>query len=196
MNHETNPTFFATQSDFRQWLIRNHTVAKELYVGFRKVGSGLRSITWSQSVDEALCFGWIDGLRKSIDADSYFIRFTPRKPTSNWSAINIAKFEELTLQGLITPAGLAAYKHRTESKSKIYSYENEEVKLSPEFVEQFRSVPVAWNYFQSMPPSYSKVASRWVMSAKQPATRAKRLGELIRDSLAGRKIKQLSWNKK
>jgi uncharacterized protein YdeI (YjbR/CyaY-like superfamily) len=196
MNPATQPTFFETQSEFRQWLLQNHAIAKELYVGFRKVGSGLKSITWSQSVDEALCFGWIDGLRKSIDKDSYFIRFTPRKPTSIWSAINIAKIEELTRQGLITPAGLAAYEHRTDSKSKIYAYENEETKLSPEFEEQFRSNPGAWIYFQSMPPSYRKVASKWVMSAKQPATRAKRLAELISDSHAVRKIKQLNWDKK
>src|SRR6187549_476911 len=130
MNLNVQPTFFATQSDFRKWLEKNHSKATELFVGFYKVDSGKPSMTWSESVDQAICFGWIDGVRKSIDKDSYFIRFTPRKPTSIWSAINIKKVEELTKQGLMQPAGLASFEKRTEGKSRIYSFEQEKVELT------------------------------------------------------------------
>src|SRR6476659_5155070 len=126
MNLEVQPIFFATQSEFRKWLKKNHQKATELFVGFYKVDSGKPSMTWSQSVDHAICFGWIDGVRKSIDKDSYLIRFTPRKPASIWSAINIKKVEELTKQGLMQPAGLASFEKRVESRSKIYSYEKDE----------------------------------------------------------------------
>lgn len=131
-------TFFSTQSDFRKWLKKNHKKGTELIVGFYKVGSGKPSMTWSQSVDEALCFGWIDGVRKSIDKDSYQIRFTQRKPTSTWSAINIQKVEELTKQGLMQPAGLASFEKRKEERSKIYSHEIEEAKFSPELEKKFK----------------------------------------------------------
>src|SRR6188768_1423197 len=129
---QTIPTFFAKQSDFRKWLQKNHKKETELLVGYYKVGSGKPSMTWSESVDEALCFGWIDGVRKSIDNESYQIRFTQRKPTSIWSAVNIQKIETLTKQGLIQSAGLASFENRKENRSKIYSYENEDVKFSPE----------------------------------------------------------------
>src|SRR5918993_5745637 len=119
------PTFFAKQSDFRKWLQKNHKKETQLLVGFYKVGSGKPSMTWSQSVDEALCFGWIDGVRKSINEHSYSIRFTPRKPTSIWSAINIAKMDKLLKQGLVKPAGLASFNLRKESRSRIYSHERE-----------------------------------------------------------------------
>ncbi len=154
-------------------------------VGFYKVDSGKPSMTWSQSVDEALCFGWIDGVRKSIDKDSYQIRFTQRKPTSTWSAINIKKVEALIQQGLMQPAGLESFKKLNKSKSKIYTYENEEVKFSPDFEKRFKANKIAWNYFQSLAPSYRKTSSNWVMRAKQEATRLKRLDELIADSEAG-----------
>ena len=154
-------------------------------VGFYKVGSGMASMTWSQSVDEALCFGWIDGVRKSIDKDSYQIRFTRRKPTSIWSAINISKIEELTKQGLMKPAGLASFENRQESKSKIYAYENAEVKLSTEFEKLFKANKKAWEYFQSLAPSYKKLSTHWVMRAKQDTTKIKRLKELIEDSEKG-----------
>src|SRR6185295_12050183 len=127
------PTFFAKQSDFRKWLKKNHKKETELVVGFYKVVSGKPSLTWSQSVDEALCFGWIDGVRKSINKDSYQIRFTPRKSTSIWSAINIKKIEELTKKGLMQVAGLASFDKRIESKSKIYSYEKAEEELTQNF---------------------------------------------------------------
>jgi uncharacterized protein YdeI (YjbR/CyaY-like superfamily) len=191
------PTFFAKQSDFRKWLEKNHKKETELLVGFYKVGSGKQSMTWTQSVDEALCFGWIDGVRKSIDDDSYQIRFTQRKPTSIWSAINIKKVEMLTKQGLMKPAGLASFANRKENKSKIYSYENEELKFPPEFEKQFKSNKNAWNYFQSLAPSYRKVSTHWVMRAKQETTKLKRLNELIADSQAGtNKWKDNKYTKK
>ena len=182
---QTIPTFFKNQSDFRKWLQKNHKKETELLVGFYKVGSGKPSMTWSQSVDEALCFGWIDGVRKSIDKDSYQIRFTQRKPASIWSAINIKKVEELTRQGLMQPAGLASFEKRAENKSKIYSYEKEEVELTADFKNQFKANQKAWDYFQSLATSYRKVSTHWVMNAKQETTRIKRLNQLIADSAAG-----------
>src|SRR6187549_2316020 len=151
---QMTPTFFANQSDFRKWLQKNHTKETELLVGFYKVGSGKASMTWPQSVDEALCFGWIDGVRKSIDKDSYQIRFTQRKSTSIWSAINIRKIEELTKQGLMLPAGLASFEKRKESKSKIYSYEKDVAELTLGFKTKFKANKKAWNYFQSLAPGY------------------------------------------
>ena len=142
-------------------------------------------MTWSQSVDQALCFGWIDGVRKSIDQSRYQIRFTPRKPTSTWSVINIQKIKELTKQGLMKPAGMAIFKNRKDHKSKIYSYENEEVKLSSNFEKQFKANKIAWKYFQSLTPTYQKLSKNWVMSAKQETTREKRLCQLIKDSEKG-----------
>ena len=179
------PIFFAKQSDFRKWLQKNHKKETELLVGFYKVGSGNPSMTWPQSVDEALCFGWIDGVRRSIDKDSYQIRFTQRKSTSIWSAINIKKMEELTKDGLMQPAGLASFEKRIESKSKIYSYEKDEVELTQHFKKQFKANKKGWEYFQSLAPSYKKVSTHWVMSAKQEATRIKRLNQLISESAAG-----------
>jgi uncharacterized protein YdeI (YjbR/CyaY-like superfamily) len=193
MNLEVKPTFFATQSGFRKWLEKNHDKASELFVGFYKVSSGKPSMTWAESVDQAICFGWIDGVRKSIDNDSYFIRFTPRKPTSIWSAINIKKVGELSKQGLMHPAGLASFSHRKEHRSKIYAYEKEAVKLSAEFEKKFKANKKAWTFFHSLPPSYRRSALDWVMNAKQEATSIKRLEELINDSEAGRKIKRLSY---
>ena len=179
------PKFFTKQADFRKWLEQHHTTENELIVGFYKVDSGKASMTWSQSVDEALCFGWIDGVRKSIDNESYCIRFTKRKPASIWSAVNIKKIEELTKMGLMRTAGVAIYEKRQESKSKIYSFEKDEVKLSPAFEKQFKSNKKAWDYFQSLAPSYKKPSTNWVMSAKQEATQQKRLNQLITDSEAG-----------
>lgn len=153
-------------------------------------------MTWSQSVDEALCFGWIDGVRRSIDADSYCIRFTPRKPKSIWSAVNIQKIADLTRQGLMHPAGVAAYEKLEENKSKIYAYEQKEVGLSDEFEQLFRANEKAWVAFHALPPSYRKTAINWVMSAKQEETRQKRLQELISDSEQGLRIKQLRYNVK
>ena len=194
---QTIPTFFAKQSDFRKWLQKNHKKETELLVGFYKVGSGKPSMTWPQSVDEALCFGWIDAVRKSIDKERYQIRFTQRKPTSIWSAINISKIEELTKQGLMQPAGLTSFEKRIESKSKIYSYEKDEVELPPNFIKQFKANKKAWDYFQSLASSYRKTSIHWVTSAKQNTTKIKRLKELIGDSEKGiNKWKDNKYNKK
>ena len=188
-----NPTFFPTQADFRKWLAENHDKATELLVGYYKVGSAKHNMTWSQSVDEALCFGWIDGVRRSIDADSYCIRFTPRKLKSIWSAVNIQKIDDLTRQNLMHPAGLAAFEKRQEHKSKIYAYEQNEVGLSDEFETEFKANEKAWTNFQAMAPSYKKTAINWVMTAKQKETGIKRLRELITDSELGLKVKQLRY---
>lgn len=175
-------TFFETQDDFRKWLERNHETETELIVGFYKVGSGKPSMNWSQSVDQALCFGWIDGVRKSIDEESYCIRFTPRRSTSIWSAINIKKIEELTKAGLMKPAGLKAYSLRKENKSVTYSYENDTLILDPSFENQFRENKIAWDFFMSQAPSYRKAILRWIMSAAQEKTRQSRLEKTIRES--------------
>lgn len=178
------PAFFAKQSDFRKWFEKNHKKETELIVGFYKVNSGKPSMTWSQSVDQALCFGWIDGIRKSIDKDRYQIRFTPRKPTSIWSTINIRKIKELTKQGLMKPAGIASFKNRKENKSNLYTYENDELEFSPHLQQRFKANRSAWNYYQSLAPTYRKSSKNWVMSAKQETTREKRLGKLIEHSEA------------
>jgi len=191
-----SPTFFATPAHFRKWLQKHHAKETELYVGFYKVSSGKQSITWPQSVDEALCFGWIDGVRKNIDADSYYIRFTPRKPGSIWSAINIKKIEELTAKGLMQPAGLTAYSKRAEGRSKIYSYEKEPVTLSKAYEKIFKANKKAWKFFQSQPAWYQRVSVHRIMTAKQEATQLKRLEQLIKDSEAEKTIKELSYGKK
>jgi uncharacterized protein YdeI (YjbR/CyaY-like superfamily) len=184
-DEQTIPTFFAHQSDFRKWLQKNHKKKTELLVGYYKVGSGKPSMTWAQSVDEALCFGWIDGVRKSIDNERYQIRFTQRKPTSIWSAINIKKIEDLQKKGLMRPAGLLIFEKRTEGKSSIYSYEKEEVELTQKFKKQFKTNKKAWDYFKSLAPSYRRLSIHWVMDAKQESTRLKRLHQLIADSAVG-----------
>lgn len=185
------PVFFTTPSDFRKWLKKNHDSAKELWVGYYKKDSGIPSITWPQSVDEALCFGWIDGIRKSVDAISYMIRFTPRRPKSNWSAINIRRVKELKKSGLMQPAGLAAFEKREEHRSEIYSFERKALALDKKYETQFKKNKKAWTFFGSMPPSYRKPAMWWIMSAKQKETRLKRLEQLIKDSASGLKIKEL-----
>ena len=188
-----NLVFFPTQKHLRKWFEKNHKKEKELLAGFYKVTSGKPSVTWSQSVDEALCFGWIDGIRKSVDKESYCIRFTPRNPKSNWSAINIRKVEELTKLGLMKPEGLKAFGFRKEERSQIYAYENPEVLLDKSFEKLFKANKKAWRFFQTMTPTYRKVTSRWVMSAKQESTKLKRLNDLINDCAAGKKIKAMSY---
>jgi uncharacterized protein YdeI (YjbR/CyaY-like superfamily) len=176
------PTFFPTQHVFREWLEKNHDKETELLVGFYKVNSGKPSMNWSQSVDEALCFGWIDGVRKSIDAESYSIRFTPRKPKSIWSAVNIAKIAELTEKGLMQTAGIAAFEKRQETKSKVYAYESETKTLSGELEEKFKANKIAWNFFKTQAPSYQKTMIHWIMTAKQEATKLARLEKTIAES--------------
>lgn len=172
-------SFFATPAEFRAWLEKHHKTATELLVGFYKVSSNKPSMTWSQSVDQALCFGWIDGVRKSIDAESYCIRFTPRRNSSIWSAINIKKIEELTQSGLLTPEGQKAFDLRTENKSRIYSHEKEPVMLASDYESQFKRNPSAWGFFDAQAPSYKKVMIHWIMSAKQEKTQLIRLEKTI-----------------
>lgn len=182
--------FFATPADFRKWLLANHARAPELWVGYRKKGSGQPSITWPESVDEALCVGWIDGIRKRLDDESYTIRFTPRKPQSIWSAVNIARVAELTRGGRMQPAGLAAFERRSEEKSAIYSYEQRKAAAFDEAHErQFRQNAAAWEFFQAQPPWYRRTATYLVVSAKKEETRQKRLADLIAASAAGRRIR-------
>jgi uncharacterized protein YdeI (YjbR/CyaY-like superfamily) len=186
-------TFFATPEEFRAWLDAHHDSAAELWVGFRKVGTGRPSITWPQAVDQALCYGWIDGLRKGIDAESYRIRFTPRRPTSIWSAVNVARVEALRAEGLMTPAGLAAYERRRADRTGVYSFERREAAaFTPEQEAEFRADTKAWEYFCAQPPGYRKVATHWVVSAKRAETQARRLATLIADSAAGRRLANLT----
>jgi uncharacterized protein YdeI (YjbR/CyaY-like superfamily) len=187
------PTFFETPADFRAWLEEHHESEKELLVGFYKKGSGRPSITWPESVDEALCFGWIDGIRRGIDEESYSIRFTPRKPTSNWSSVNVARVAELTKEGRMRPAGTAAFERRSEARSGIYSYEQrKEAKLEPAQQREFEAHPKAWAFFNDQPPGYRRTATHWVVRAKREETRAKRLATLIEDSAAGRRLRHLT----
>lgn len=189
-------TFFPTQKHLRRWFEKNNNKEKELWLGYHKVSTGKPSVNWSQSVDEAICFGWIDGIRKSIDDESYCIRFTPRNPKSNWSAVNIKKAESLTRLGFMKPEGLKTFSYRKEEKSKIYSYENPVVSFDKSYEKRFKANKQAWKYFKLTTPSYQKTTTRWVMSAKQEATRLKRLDELIRDCSLGKKIKAMNYGKK
>jgi uncharacterized protein YdeI (YjbR/CyaY-like superfamily) len=187
------PVFFATPDEFRAWLEQHHGSDTELLVGFYKKGSGLPSVTWSGAVDQALCFGWIDGQSKSLDEVSYRIRFTPRRRGSIWSKVNIAKVARLSEQGLMRPAGIAAFEQRREDRSGVYSFEREEeARLEPDQEKRFRANEAAWEFFQSQPPWYRRAAIHLVVSAKRPETRERRLVTLIEDSAAGRTLKQLT----
>src|ERR1700674_4571905 len=182
------PKFFKSPAAFRKWLADNHAKSKELWVGFYKKNSGRPSMTWPESVDEALCFGWIDGIRKKVNHESYKIRFTPRRATSTWSAVNIARVGVLRREGRMQPAGVAAFARREESNSARYSFENRETaKLSAADEREFRRDPVAWEFFQRQPPGYRRLAAWWVISAKRPETRRKRLERLIITSRARRR---------
>ena len=187
------PLFFSTPGRFRAWLRRHHDSHDELLVGFYKVGSGRPSMTWPESVDEALCFGWIDGVRRSLDEESYTIRFTPRRPGSTWSAVNIRKVEALISAGRMEAPGLARWKERQEKNSKIYSYEQRRnAALEGDALKAMQANLKAWAFFQSQPPWYRRTASFWVTSAKKAETRQRRLEALIADSAAGRPIKPLA----
>ena len=181
--------FFESPSIFRKWLEQNHSAVQELWVGFYRKDSGRPSITWPESVDEALCFGWIDGLRKRIDAESYMIRFTPRRAISYWSMINIARVVELKRAGRMHLAGLRAFEQRAPERSGTYSYENRKrTKLDKRAEKQFRSSPAAWKFFQEQTPSYRQFTTWWVMSAKKEETRARRLAKLIEYSARGKRL--------
>jgi uncharacterized protein YdeI (YjbR/CyaY-like superfamily) len=186
-------TFFETPDDFRAWLEANHESESELLVGFYKKGSGRPSITWPESVAEALCFGWIDGVRRGLDAESYTIRFTPRKPSSNWSQVNIDKVAELTEQGRMRPAGLAVFERRSPKRSAIYSYEQRKAaRLEPGQQREFEANADAWAFFSAQPRGYRQQAIHWVVNAKREETRAKRLATLIDDSANGRRLQRLT----
>ena len=182
------PHFFPAQSDFRKRLKKNHKKEKELLVGFYKVGSGKPSMTWSESVDQALCFGWIDGVRKSFDDKSYTIRFTPRRQNSIWSKINIAKVKELTKKGLMQPAGLESFKHLKEHRTNIYSFEKAPSKFEPAYEKKLKANKAVWKYFTTQAPWYQKVMTHWVMSAKQEETRLRRLEKLINESSKEKRV--------
>jgi uncharacterized protein YdeI (YjbR/CyaY-like superfamily) len=187
------PKFFATAVELREWLERNHATATELLVGFYKRGSGKPSITWQELVDEELCFGWIDSVRKGIDEVSYSNRLTPRKARSTWSAVNIARAKELIRLGRMHPAGQKAFERRTDERSAIYSYEQrKKARLDPEAERSFRANKKAWAFFQAQAPGYRKTAIWWVMSAKREETRQRRLATLIGDSQNGRTIGPLT----
>jgi uncharacterized protein YdeI (YjbR/CyaY-like superfamily) len=187
------PTFFATPDDFRAWLQEHHETETELLVGFHKKGSGRPSITWPESVDQALCFGWIDGVRRRIDDECYSIRFTPRKARSTWSAINVKRVGELTAEGLMRPAGVAAFERRSDDKTAIYAYEQRKTaRLDKEQERRFKADADAWAWFQAQPAGYRRTATYWVISAKKAETRQRRLERLIADSGAGRPIPSLT----
>jgi uncharacterized protein YdeI (YjbR/CyaY-like superfamily) len=187
------PTFFATPAEWRAWLEEHHETSTELLVGFYKKGSGRPSITWPESVDQALCFGWIDGVRRGLGDDAYTIRFTPRKPRSVWSTVNVKRARELIEAGLMAPAGLRAFEARAGERGGSYSYENRDAaKLAPEQEREFQANPAAWEWFQRQAPSYRRAAAWWVVSAKREETRRKRLAALIEDSAHGRTVKPLT----
>ena len=187
------PIFFTTPSEFRGWLEDNHDSATELWVGFYKKSSGKRGITWPEAVDEALCFGWIDGVRRGIDEVSYANRFTPRKPRSHWSAVNVGRVEELARMGRMRPEGLAAFERRVPEKTGTYSYEQRDAaELGDEYEKLFRANRKAWDFFQNQSPSYRKAAIWWVVSAKREETRLKRLERLIEDSAEARTVPALT----
>lgn len=184
-----SPVFFATPEEFRAWLHEHHATARELWVGYYKKGTGRPSMTWPESVDEALCFGWIDGVRKRVDGTAYQIRFTPRQPGSTWSAVNIAKAERLIADGRMRPAGLAAFARRLEEKSRVYSYEQDEAaSLTAAEARAFRRDKAAWRYFEAAPPGYRRTVLHWIGSARQPATRERRLAKLIAACAAGKRL--------
>ncbi|HYP39529.1 MAG TPA: YdeI/OmpD-associated family protein [Chloroflexia bacterium] len=184
--------FFESQSELRKWLEANHDKAKELWVGFYKKSSGQAGITYAEALDEALCFGWIDGIRKSVDEISYTNRFTPRKPGSKWSMVNIKRANELVEAGLMQPSGLKAFSERDEKKSKLYSYEERARKLDDAYEEQFRANKEAWDFFQAQPPGYQRSAAWWIMSAKREETRLKRLAALIAGSRKGERLVEVT----
>lgn len=186
------PIYFESAAAFRRWLSANHTKCNEVFVGYHKRHTKKPSMTWSESVDEALCFGWIDGVRYGVDEDRYTMRFTPRRASSNWSLINIAKAKELIRTGRMKPAGLRAYEARDEKRTGVYSFERKTAAtLSQADEKQFRRNKAAWKWFSEQPPSYRRTAYHWVISAKREETRASRLTTLIADSAAGLRVKPL-----
>lgn len=190
---EPAPRFFRSPAEFRAWLKRRHDQRSELWVGYHKKGTGEPSMTWAESVDVALCFGWIDGIRKSIDERRYKIRFTPRRPGSHWSARNLARMERLLEAGLVAPAGLAAYRERDPAKARQASYEQREVALPREYERELRSNPAAWRCWRAARPSYRKQAAWWIVSAKREDTRLRRLKTLVEACAKGEVVPAMRW---
>jgi uncharacterized protein YdeI (YjbR/CyaY-like superfamily) len=187
-----DPAYFATPDEWRAWLAEHHDTASELWVGFHKKVSGRPTITWPEAVDQALCFGWIDGVRKSVDDSRYVIRVTPRRRNSIWSSVNVGRVKELTRLGLMQAAGLAAYRASPLAKSGVYSYEQRKSAKLPQPLERrFKRNRPAWQFFQAQPRGYQRTAAWWVLSAKKEETRLRRLATLIEDSARGRPIKPL-----
>jgi uncharacterized protein YdeI (YjbR/CyaY-like superfamily) len=182
------PTFFRTPAAFRRWLEKNHDRFEELWVGFYKKASGKGGLTYPEALDEALCFGWIDGVRRRLDAEAFVQRFTPRRPRSYWSAVNMHRVAELQKAGRMAPPGVAAFERRTKQTPRRYSFERPTATLTPEFETMFRRNAKAWAYFEEEAPWYRRVALHWVTSAKREETRRRRLDMLIKDCAAGRRI--------
>lgn len=183
--------YFDSPDAFRAWLEEHHASEDELWVGYWKVATGKPSLTWSESVDQALCFGWIDGLRHSVDAERYRIRFTPRRPTSHWSRVNLEKYAALAEQGLLAPAGIAAFEARKPDRQGQYSYEQREPEFTAEQLGAIKAEPEAWAFFREQPPGYRRSVKGWVNAAKRESTRARRMASVIADSKVGLRIKQL-----
>ena len=188
---EPKPVFFETPEQLRAWFDQHADSQTELWVGFRRKATGLATVSWSEAVDEALCVGWIDGIRQSAGADGYTIRFTPRRPDSTWSEVNVARVAALAAEGRMRPAGLAAFERRDPARTGLYSYEARHRGLDEESEAVVRSNAAAWAFFSAQPPSYRQVAAHWVMSARQPATRERRLAQLLDDSANGLRIAPL-----
>ena len=189
------PVYFSSETEFRQWLSANHQTAPELLVGFWKRSSGKPSIDWPQARDQALCFGWIDGLRKSLGEHAYTIRFTPRRKGSIWSKVNAERFEALSAAGYMTPEGVRAYEEN-KHKSGLYSYENELKELTPAETRLIRANKAAWKDWEARPAGYHKVVLHWINGAKRRETREKRLATLIEASAKGQRIPGYDWTKK
>jgi uncharacterized protein YdeI (YjbR/CyaY-like superfamily) len=188
----TPSTFFASAPELHQWLEANHDTTQELWIGFYKTGSGKPRISYAEALDEALCFGWIDGIRKKIDEASYTIRFGPRRPQSMWSKVNITRVKALIAQGRMQPSGLAAFQTHDEQKADAHSLERQHARLDEQYEVQLKAHPAAWAFFQAQAPGYQRIASLWVMDAKKVGTRQKRLNELIEESANGRKVRAVT----
>ena len=191
MKAEPKPIFFESPKAFYDWLEEHHESETQVYVGFHKQHTGKRAMSWSEAVDQALCFGWIDGKVNTIDPDRYMQRFTPRKAGSNWSNINVEKVAKLKAAGLMRPAGLDAFEKRSDAKTGVYSYEDAARGLPPEYEKRLRANKAAADYFHGRSPSYRRTAIYLVMNAKREETRLRRLDQLIEDSANGLDIKQL-----
>jgi uncharacterized protein YdeI (YjbR/CyaY-like superfamily) len=191
MAERAGAAFFESAADFRRWLEANHDKASELWVGYHKKGSGRHGMTYREAVDEALCFGWIDGLQHSLDETSYANRYTPRRRASNWSATNARRVQELLAEGRMHPAGIAAFERRPNTQPATYGYENRPTELPAELASVLRRQPAAWDFYARQPASYRRAVNAWIISAKRAETREGRLAALIRESADGRRVNLL-----